>query len=83
LKKKVEEEGNSRAVSDLCTLLYETALLSSGFSLDDPNAFAGRINSLVALGLDIESVVEETPAPSTEAPASTENAESSAMEEVD
>ncbi|KAF8422379.1 Hsp90 protein-domain-containing protein [Tirmania nivea] len=81
LKNKVAEEGTSRAVSDLCTLLFETALLSSGFTLEDPNAFAKRINSLVALGLDIESAEEET-ALATEAPAAAEAAES-AMEEVD
>lgn len=83
LKTKVADEGNSRAVSDLSTLLFETALLSSGFTLEDPNAFAGRINSLVALGLDIENVEEETSnAPSSDAPAAADATES-AMEEVD
>jgi len=83
LKTKVADEGNSRAVSDLSTLLFETALLSSGFTLEDPNAFAGRINSLVALGLDIENVEEETQnAPASDAPAAADAAES-AMEEVD
>lgn len=82
LKNKVADEGSSRAVSDLSTLLFETALLSSGFTLEDPNAFAKRINSLVALGLDIENVEEEVSAPSTEAPAAAEATES-AMEEVD
>ncbi|KAF8430488.1 molecular chaperone and allergen Mod-E/Hsp90/Hsp1 [Terfezia claveryi] len=81
LKNKVADEGTSRAVSDLCTLLFETALLSSGFTLEDPNAFAKRINSLVALGLDIENVEEETVS-ATEAPAAAEATES-AMEEVD
>lgn len=83
LKKKVADEGNTRAVSDLCTLLCETALLSSGFNLEDPNAFAKRINSLVALGLDIENEEEEeAPSASTDAPAAAETTES-AMEEVD
>jgi molecular chaperone HtpG len=83
LKKKVAEEGSSRAVADLSSLLYETALLSSGFTLEDPNAFAKRINSLIALGLDIDNTEEEpTPAPSTEAPEAAEATES-AMEEVD
>jgi molecular chaperone HtpG len=82
LRKKAVDEGTSRAVSDLSTLLFETALLSSGFTLEDPNAFAGRINSLVALGLDIETVEEEAPAASTDAPVAADTTES-AMEEVD
>lgn len=82
LKKKVADEGSSRAVSDLSTLLFETALLSSGFTLEDPNAFAKRINSLVALGLDIEAVEEEVAPASTETPAAADTTES-AMEEVD
>lgn len=84
LKKKVADEGGSRAVSDLSTLLFETALLSSGFTLEDPNAFAKRINSLVALGLDIEAPEEEEEASATsgDAPVAAETTES-AMEEVD
>jgi molecular chaperone HtpG len=83
LKGKAADEGASKSVSDICHLLYETALLSSGFTLEDPNSFAKRINSLVALGLDVsadeEEKADEPVASSSEAPAATE----SAMEEVD
>jgi len=83
LKGKVADEGSGRTVSDLCTLLFETALLSSGFTLEDPNAFAKRINSLVALGLDVDTTEEETPAAAAaDAPVAAEATES-AMEEVD
>jgi len=85
LKSKVEDEGTSRSVSDLTTLLYETALLTSGFSLEEPASFAHRINRLVSLGLQIddstsEPVADESSA--TEAATSGEGIESS-MEEVD
>jgi molecular chaperone HtpG len=83
LKVKAESEGASKAVSDICHLLYETALLSSGFTLEDPNSFAKRINSLVALGLDVpeeeEKKAEEAPA----AAAPEAQAAESSMEEVD
>lgn len=34
LKIKCEEEGASKAVASIATLLYETALLTSGFTLE-------------------------------------------------
>ena len=63
-------------------LLFETALLSSGFSLDEPNTFAGRIHRMIKLGLSIdqeEEGAEELPAlEAVEA-----GAAGSSMEEVD
>ncbi|KAI4767392.1 molecular chaperone and allergen Mod-E/Hsp90/Hsp1, partial [Aureobasidium sp. EXF-3400] len=84
LKKKVETDGeNDRTVKSITQLLYETSLLVSGFTIEEPAAYAERIHKLVSLGLNVDEEAETTEeAASTEAPAA-EAAGESAMEEVD
>jgi len=82
LKKKVETDGeNDRTVKSITQLLFETSLLVSGFTIEEPASFSERIHKLVSLGLNIE---EDTPAEEkTEAVAPAEATGESTMEEVD
>ncbi|KAI2777966.1 heat shock protein 90 [Daldinia loculata] len=83
LKKKVEADGeNDKTVKSIVQLLFETSLLVSGFTIEEPAGFAERIHKLVSLGLNLdeEPEVEEVPATADTAAAETGD---SAMEEVD
>merc|ERR1711916_154989 len=59
LREKADADKNDRTVKDLVWLLFETSLLASGFSLDDPSSFAGRIHRMIKLGLSIDEEADE------------------------
>ena len=83
LRKKSEQDQSDKTVKDLIWLLYETSLLTSGFSLDESNTFAGRIHRMIKLGLSIydDDAKEDDDLPPL---AESEDAgEGNKMEEVD
>merc|ERR1712087_979972 len=59
LKTKFDANSSDKSAKDLVFLLYETALLSSGFALDNPASFSSRIHRLVKLGLSIDDDDDE------------------------
>lgn len=85
LRLKAEADKNDKSVKDLVMLLFETSLLSSGFSLEDPGVHAARIHRMIKLGLGID---EDEPVTAEETkedvpPLEGETEDASRMEEVD
>jgi len=82
LREKVSADQSDKTVKDVIWMLYDTSLLTSGFSLDEPTTFAGRIHRLIKLGLSIDDDDDEVD-DVEEMPELENAAADSTMEEVD
>jgi len=87
LRVKADADKNDKAVKDLVILLFETALLSSGFSLPEPQVHSTRIYRMIKLGLGIDDdepmAAEDAPAGGDVPPLVDDDEDASHMEEVD
>jgi len=80
LKKRAEETPEDDDTKDLANLLHDTALLNSGFQMEDTKGFANRMYKLFKAGLSLESL---DLAPEIEVPEEEEAAEEEDGEEAE
>jgi len=83
LRKKVEKDKNDKTVKDLIWLLFETSLLTSGFSLDEPTTFAARIHRMIKLGLSIDDTDDIQTTQDEDLPDLETEGDTNEMEKVD
>ncbi|OLY83606.1 Heat shock protein HSP 90-alpha 1 [Smittium mucronatum] len=81
LRERLEKDKSDKTIKDLTLLMYDAALLSSGFTLENPASFSNRIYRMINHGLghddddEADVIVEDAPA--------LEEVTESNMEEVD
>jgi len=83
LRKRADADANDKTVKDIVFLLYETALLASGFSLEEPSSFATRIHRMIGFGLSLSDIEPAPVSADEQVPPLESDAGESKMEEVD
>jgi len=60
LKNLLDKDSSNSTIKDIIWLLYDTSLLASGFSVEDPNTFAKRMHKMLLFGLQDDTSIPET-----------------------
>jgi molecular chaperone HtpG len=83
LKKRVDIDANDKTIKDLVWLIFDTSLLTSGFSLEEPSSFASRIHRMIKLGLQLGDTTPSEKAEESIPDLEEDTTQESRMEEVD
>jgi molecular chaperone HtpG len=83
LKERLKSVNNESMIRDLVSLLYESSLISSGFSIEEPATFVNRINNMIKLGLSIDDDDEKIVDAKEDDLKEEEEEEQTHMEELD
>jgi len=59
LKVRFDKDKSDPTIKDLVWLLYESAVIGSGFTLENPMNFTKRLNKIINLGLGVEDDEKE------------------------
>lgn len=79
LATKLDDDAENLYVKDITTLLFETALIQSGFDIEDTATFAKRIHAMVRVSLGDDAAA----APASDLPALEECHDEEDVDEVD
>merc|ERR1719321_829013 len=80
---KVKADKEDKKATDTATVLFQTAMLESGYEINDPSALVSRIYSLMSteLGVDPDAAVKEIEVPEEEEEAEEESKDDDSKDE--
>ena len=82
LNTQLNDQRKANSVKDLINLMFESSLINSGFSLEEPSTFVNRINRIIEMSLSIDDEEDEEDVKDVNDVKDKEDEESN-MEEID
>tara|TARA_Y100000992_G_scaffold209931_2_gene144029 strand:+ start:23944 stop:26091 length:2148 start_codon:yes stop_codon:yes gene_type:complete len=83
LKDRYNKDAEDKTVKDLIMLLFESSLINSGFTIENPSTFVSCINRMIKLGLSIDDDDDDDDKKEEIIPPLQETEEDSNFEDID